>query len=98
MMVEGFLVGVIVSCSMIAGLFFLRFWRRSGDSLFLAFALSFLLEGANRLRFLELGLVEPSERYASIYVVRLLSYLIIVGAILYRNLPARGAARTDGAN
>jgi hypothetical protein len=87
MMLEGFLIGVIVSGCLVAGLFFLRFWRRTGDLLFLAFALSFLIEGANRARFLFLDV--PSEGAASIYVVRLLSYLLILAAIAYKNLPAK---------
>jgi len=85
---EGFLIGVIVCASAVAGLFFLRFWRRTHDLLFLAFGLSFLVEAANRTRFL--FLVEPSEGAASIYLVRLLSYLLILAAIVHKNLRARG--------
>lgn len=47
-MIEGFLLGVIAVCSIIAGLFFLRFWRDTRDSLFLAFAAAFIIEGLNR--------------------------------------------------
>ena len=86
-MIEGFLMGVIVCGSAVVGLFFLRFWQRTGDLLFLAFALSFLMEAANRVRFLALDV--PGEGAASIYLVRLLSYLLILAAIVYKNLPAR---------
>lgn len=86
-MIEGFLIGVIVCASAVAGLFFLRFWRRTGDWLFLAFALAFFIEGANRLRFLFLD--QPAEGAASIYLVRLIAYLLILAAIVYKNLPAR---------
>lgn len=86
-MIVGFLIGVIVCASAVAGLFFVRFWRRTGDWLFLAFALAFFIEGANRLRFLFLE--QPAEGTASIYLVRLLAYLLILGAIAYKNLPAK---------
>jgi hypothetical protein len=33
---------------LVAGLFFLRFWRDTRDRLFLGFAISFLIEGLNR--------------------------------------------------
>lgn len=85
-MIEGFLIGVIVCGSAVAGLFFVRFWQRTHDLLFLAFGLSFLIEAANRVRFLFLEV--PAEGAASIYLVRLLSYLLIVAAIVHRNLRA----------
>jgi hypothetical protein len=83
-MIEAFLIGVIVTCSLVASLHFLRFWRRTHDLLFLGFAAAFLIEGLNRVRFL--FLVDPREVDSSIYLVRLLAYLLILGAILYKNL------------
>ena len=37
-LLEGFLLGVIATSSVVAGIFFLRFWKDTRDSLFLAFA------------------------------------------------------------
>jgi len=85
-MIEGFLIGVTACASAVAGLFFLRFWRRTGDALFLAFALAFLIEALNRTRFLFID--APSEGSATIYLVRLLTYLLILAAILRKNLAA----------
>lgn len=82
-MLHGFLLGVIVTGSAIAGAFFLRFWRKTRDPLFLAFAASFLMEAGNRLAFLWLD--NPHEGAAGIYVVRLLSYLLILVAIVNKN-------------
>lgn len=79
----GFLLGVIVIGSLAAALFFLKFWRRTGDLLFLAFAASFLIEGLNRTRLLFMD--HPGEGSAGIYLVRLLAYVIILAAILYKN-------------
>jgi hypothetical protein len=51
-MIEGFLLGVIVTASLAAAVFFFKFWRRTRDQLFLAFGLAFLIEGLNRILFL----------------------------------------------
>ena len=82
-MLEGFLLGVIATASLVAGLFFFRFWRASRDTFFLAFAASFFIEGINRSAFLFLD--KPNEGNPWIYLVRLLSLLLILGAILKKN-------------
>jgi hypothetical protein len=82
-MIEGFLLGVVVTSSIIAAGFFYRFWRRTQDRLFLAFAAAFLIEGLNRLSFLFIE--SPNEGSPAIYLVRLLAFLIIVMAIVAKN-------------
>lgn len=82
-MLIGFLLGVIAISSLASGLFFLKFWRETRDSLFLAFALAFIIEGLNRTIFLFLA--HPSEGSPWIYVVRLLAFLLILAAILHKN-------------
>jgi len=79
----GFLIGIIFTTSLVAGLFFLKFWRDTKDLLFLAFAAAFLIEALNRLRFLFAE--HPNEGNPSIYLVRLLAFMLIVAAILYKN-------------
>ncbi len=86
-MLAAFMLGIIVALSLTAALFFLKFWRRTGDSLFLAFAIAFFVEGLNRLGFLRVA--HPNEGSPSIYIVRLISFLIILGAILKKNLAER---------
>jgi uncharacterized membrane protein HdeD (DUF308 family) len=82
-MLEGFLLGVIVTASLAAAAFFFKFWKRTRDSLFLAFGAAFLIEGLNRMAFL---LVErPNEGSPAIYTVRLLAFLLIVAAIIRKN-------------
>jgi hypothetical protein len=83
----GFLIGIIFATSLVASLFFLKFWRRTGDLLFLAFAAAFLIEGLNRLRLLFLQ--DPSEGSPSIYFVRLLAFMLIVAAIVVKNRGSR---------
>ncbi|MEO8313657.1 MAG: DUF5985 family protein [Pseudomonadota bacterium] len=80
---ESFLLGIVVSASLIAALFFLKFWRKTRDPLFLAFALAFAIEGLNRVAFLFLE--RPNEGSPAIYVVRLLAFLLILAAILRKN-------------
>lgn len=82
-MIEGFLLGVIVTASAIAAMFFLKFWRQTRDPLFMAFAAAFGIEAVNRTGFLFQGIA--NEGNASIYVVRLLALLLILGAILHKN-------------
>jgi uncharacterized membrane protein HdeD (DUF308 family) len=84
------LLGAIAMASLIAGLFFLRFWRDTGDRLFLFFAISFLVEGVNRAA---LGLSDdPNEGRPFFYFVRFLSFLLILIAIVQKNLNKSGSS------
>ncbi|MES2626135.1 MAG: DUF5985 family protein [Pseudomonadota bacterium] len=83
MMIEGFLLGVITTASLTAGIFFMKFWRRTGDNLFLAFSAAFIIEAFNRVGFL--FVVSPNEGSAIIYTVRLFAFLIILAAIIRKN-------------
>jgi uncharacterized membrane protein HdeD (DUF308 family) len=77
------LLGAISMASLVAGLFFLRFWRDTRDRFFLFFAVSFVIEGVNRAA---LALTsDPNEGRPFFYFVRFLSYLLIFIAILYKN-------------
>lgn len=87
-MINSFLLGVIAMSSLTAGVFFLRFWRDTRDSLFLAFAVAFLIEALNRVA--SLLLVQPNEGTPWIYIVRLFAFLLILGAIVNKN---RGTAK-----
>lgn len=82
-MIETFLDGAIAAASVTAGLFFLRFWRDTRDSFFLAFAASFTIEGLNRVA--EVFLTSPNETNPWIYLVRLFAFLLILFAILRKN-------------
>ena len=93
MRIEAFLLGVVALTSLMAGLFFLKFWRRTRDSLFLAFAIAFFIEGANRVA--SLNASKPNEGTAWIYTVRLFAFLIILGGILYKNYGTRRAAENS---
>jgi uncharacterized membrane protein HdeD (DUF308 family) len=86
-MLNGFLLGIIVACSLTAGAFFIRFWRQTHDTLFLAFGASFIVEGCNRTMILFVD--APNLGHPLIYLVRLLSYLLILVAIINKNRAPR---------
>ncbi|HEY0647741.1 DUF5985 family protein [Phenylobacterium sp.] len=66
------------------GLFFLKFWRRTGDGLFLAFAIAFALLATNQAVPVLFGV--PSENQGYIYLLRLAAFLLIILAVLRKNL------------
>lgn len=82
-LLEGFLLGIIATTSIFAGIFFLRFWRDTRDSLFLAFALAFLIEGINRS--FRIFFAHPNEASPWVFVVRAFAFLIILAGIVNKN-------------
>ncbi|MEW6704342.1 MAG: DUF5985 family protein [Pseudomonadota bacterium] len=76
--------GIAVGC-FVAGLFFLRYWRSSHDRFFLFFMLSFWIEAANRVAMA--ATLSWNEDAPVHYLVRLLSYALIVWAIWDKNRP-----------
>jgi Family of unknown function (DUF5985) len=75
--------GAIVMGYAVAGLYFLRFWRQTGDRLFLIFAIAFWLLGLQRLA-LALS-AETAETHTGLYLVRLFAFLLILLAIVDKN-------------
>lgn len=82
-----FLSGVITMGFLVAGLFFLRFWKRTGDSLFLAFALAFWLLGLTQA-LLALADVLVEER-SWLYLIRLAAFSLILLSIWTKNRRTR---------
>jgi hypothetical protein len=82
-----YLAGAVTLGYFIAGVFFLRFWRKTWDRLFLAFAVAFALLAVNQAiaTFLEAG----DERTVYAYALRVLGFLLILWAIVDKNLSAR---------
>jgi hypothetical protein len=77
--------GVMVAFYATIALFFLRFWKRSADSLFLLFAIAFFLLSCQRL-----ALTLTAERFESTapyYITRLVAFLLILAAIWNKNRP-----------
>lgn len=89
-MIEGFLLGVIATASVTAGWFFLKFWKKTRDVFFLAFAIFFLTEAVTRVALLFFN--RPNEGSPWIYLIRLFALLVILAAILHKNY-GRGDGR-----
>ena len=78
-----FLAGAITMGFAVASLFFLRFWRRTGDRLFLAFAISFLLLAFNTALVAMANV--PIENKSWLYLLRLAAFVIIIWAVVQKN-------------
>jgi hypothetical protein len=78
-----FISGASTMGYFLAGLFFVRFWRRTSDILFLAFAIAFSLLGLAQV-ILTLGGM-PIEERSWVFLLRLAAFLIILGAIAKKN-------------
>jgi hypothetical protein len=80
---QPFLLGALVMATFVAGLFFLRFWRRTGDRLFAIFAVAFWLMGLNWT--LLAMLRGRDEVNTSLYAIRLVAFVLILAAIIDKN-------------
>jgi hypothetical protein len=74
------LLGAIAMASLVAGRFFLRFWRQSRDRFFLSFASSFFLEAANRTALAVSP--HPSDGAPVFYCIRFVAFGLILIAIV----------------
>ena len=78
-----FILGAIVMACFIAGLFFIRFWRKTRDRLFAIFATAFWVLGLN---WLFLAFTKPEDEVRTIlYIVRLLAFVLILAGIWDKN-------------
>jgi uncharacterized membrane protein len=84
---DQFLRGAITAGCIVIGLFFLRFFRRDRDRLFLYFACAFFLLAADRFA---LGVASSlGANIALPYWARAFAYLLIIIAIVDKNLSRR---------
>ncbi len=78
-----FLSGAITMGFLVAGFFFLRFWKRTHESLFLAFAVAFWLLGLAQalLAFTDI----PVEERSWLFLLRLAAFSLILVSIWRKN-------------
>jgi hypothetical protein len=86
-----FLAGAVTLGYLVAAGFFVSFWRKTRDRLFLAFGIAFALFALNQL--LASAFVVVFEPTSLIYLLRILGFAIILAAILDKNLLARSPPR-----
>ena len=82
-----FLSGAVAFGFLVCGLFFIRYWWRTRDELFLAFSLAFVLLGFGQA-LLALANI-PTEERGAIFLIRLAAFLLILVAIYRKNRSAR---------
>ena len=79
-----FLSGSVMMASFTVALFFVRYWRKSRDRLFLFFCVAFLIFGLERVLIAWSG--DPnSERTAALYLIRCLGFVLILAGIVDKN-------------
>ena len=84
--VLAFVSGLITMGYVIAGVFFLRFWRRTRDALFAVFAAAFWLFALNQALVALLGVTGDERGW--IYLVRLAAFILIIVGVLKKNFEA----------
>ena len=91
-----FVAGAVTMGYLVASGFFVRFWRKTADRLFLAFAVAFALLALNQALAQWLGAAD--ERVGYTYLLRVLGFVLILGAIVDKNVARRGSrsGRTPG--
>jgi len=81
--INSILVSAVVMALFVAGLFFLRFWKRTGDGLFVAFGLAFWLLGIHQATLTFTS--APVEDRSGLYLIRLLAFSLIIISIWLKN-------------
>jgi len=78
-----FLGGAVTMAHLTIGLFFLSFWMKTKDRLFLMFCGAFCLMGVERL-FSTLW-IDATEIRPLVYILRLMAFVLILIAIVDKN-------------
>ncbi|MGH9523173.1 MAG: DUF5985 family protein [Terriglobales bacterium] len=78
-----FLWGMLTMATLIAGLFFLRYWKLTGERLFAFFSLAFAVMAVS---WIGLAAVDPALKLGQyMYLIRLLAYIILIIGIIDKN-------------
>jgi hypothetical protein len=84
---QAFLNGVATCASLIAGVQFARFWRDTGDRLFLWFALAFWMFASN---WAATAVLNPAEEARHLYyLLRLAGFVLILIGVYDKNRSKR---------
>lgn len=79
-----FLSGMIAAGYLISALFFLRFWRRTGDSLFAIFGLSFMLFAISQSLSVSFDFLHDDKTV--VFILRFIGFGLLVVGIARKNL------------
>ena len=89
-MIEMF-AGALLFAYLMAGVYFLRFWKRTGDRLFLHFAIAFWLFVLNQLATSIPSVADEADGYE--YLLRVLGFIVIIIGIVDKNVGAKRGPR-----
>jgi len=82
-----FMSGAVALGYLLAATFFLRFWKRTADVLFLYFAVAFALLSIGQIAVASANIyIEDSS---AAYLVRLSAFAVIIFAVWRKNRPSR---------
>ena len=81
-----FVSGAVTFGFLTCALFFLRFWKRTRDELFISFAAAFALLGFGQALLVLANI--PQEQRSSLYLIRLVAFAVILLAIVRKNRSA----------
>ena len=81
------IAGALAMAYAVAGLFFLRFWKRTHDRLFAIFASAFWLLGVQRVGLAAAAYHDFDTTW--LYGLRLLAFVLILAAIIDKNRATR---------
>jgi hypothetical protein len=79
--------GAITMGELVLGIFFLKFWRRTQDSLFLMFAWAFWLLAANGIAYIAAS--SANEETTWTFLLRLAAFVLIIVAIVRKNMETK---------
>lgn len=88
--VTDILLGAVIMGDVIAAVFFVRYWRLTGDRFFLFFSASFIAIAVSRVVVDENLPPVGYEPFG--YMIRILSYVFIIAGIMYKNIGAKRSA------
>jgi hypothetical protein len=86
------LSGALLFSYAIAGVHFLRFWKRTGDRLFVHFAIAFWLLALNQLATSTPVVADETLGYE--YLLRFLGFIVIIAGIIDTNVASPGRSQT----
>jgi hypothetical protein len=77
--------GVLAMASLVAALFFLRYWRATRERLFAFFSLAFVGMAVNWTVLAVVNHPADEARQAHVYVIRLVAFVILIVGIIDKN-------------
>jgi hypothetical protein len=84
------LAGALLLSYLIAAVHFFQFWKRTGDRLFIHFAVAFSLFVLNQLATAIPNVADETDGYQ--YLLRVLGFIVIIAGIIDKN---RGGGRSS---